>query len=107
MSTEKLDLSDFIDGVVPSKRPGENENCVTFVTSIPHQEVAFDGGFIVRFVGPQFTHDHPRVVAVLKGLAARNTGIFVAASAEEAPKVVKAGDPVLKDGAKIDTAAKS
>lgn len=101
----QLDLSDYIDGVIHSKRPGENEKCVTFTTTIPHQEVAFDGGFLIRFAGPQFTHDHPRVIEVLKNLAIRNTGIFVV-NAPEVLQEAKKQDAVLKDGAKIDTTQK-
>lgn len=103
---EQLDLTNYIDGIVISKQPGETKECVTFTTTIPFQEVAFDSGFTLRFAGPLFTHDHPRVVQILRGLAARGTGIFEVKTAEAAEKTEKT-DSVLKDGAKIDTTVKS
>lgn len=103
--TEPLDMDEFVDGVITSKTPGA-EGCVTFVNTIPHSEVACESGFIIRFAGPQFTHNNPRVIEVLRRLSRRGVGI-----SELVPEAVQAAekpvDSVLKEGAKIDTTVKT
>lgn len=103
--TEALDLDEFVDGIITSKTPGA-AGCVTFVNTIPHSEVACESGFIIRFAGPQFTHDNPRVIEVLRRLSRRGVGIseLIPQAVEVAEKPV---DSVLKEGAKIDTTVKA
>lgn len=79
----KLDLNEYIDGVIPSMPPGTKDS-VTFVTTSPYQSVNCDGGFVLQFAGRIFTHTHPRVIQILRGLSKRNVGIFEAAAEEVA-----------------------
>lgn len=76
-----LNLEDYLDGVINSQPPGTPDS-VTFLTTSPYQSINADGGFSIQFVGKQFTHSHPRVIAILRGLAKRNVGIFEVAAAE-------------------------
>lgn len=107
--TPELSLDDHVDGIIVTKRPGETPECVTFVNTIPYSEVACEGGFLIRFAGPQFTHDHPRVLQVLRRLAKRGVGITELVQAPQAAQSQtseKPVDSVLKEGAKIETAVK-
>lgn len=105
--TPELSLDDHVDGIIVSMRPGEAPDCVTFINTIPYSEVACENGFIIRFAGPQFTHNHPRVIQVLRRLSKRGVGISeLAPEAIPAPVAEKPVDSVLKEGGKIETAIK-